>query len=202
MTTPQLPEVPDSTMQRVEALVLRVERSIQDGLKEALDRLPHALLAVVEEVGQKHAAPILASVKEVLGEVLRGQTDTVVDRARAGLSDGTEFVRRRADELAEKVRAAVTEPIMQALRVHVPDYGRRFGGRAIDYAVAATLFCVAGVFLLVGTVQGLQLVGVPPYLTYILCGVAALGAGLMFLRLYARGSRGPGGAGGAAKPPP
>jgi hypothetical protein len=45
---------------------------------------------------------------------------------------------------------------------------------------------VAAVFLLVGAVQGLQLAGLPSFLTHVLCGLAALGVGLVLLRLYAR----------------
>jgi hypothetical protein len=114
-----------------------------------------------------------------------------VGRARQGAREGAEFVRGHADLLVGKVRQEVAEPVVRALRDQAPRYARWVGGQMIHYALAATLFCLAAVFLLVGAVQGLEQVGLPPYLTWILGGAGALGVGLVVLRLSAGARAGP-----------
>jgi hypothetical protein len=172
------------------ALRQAVEELQQKQMDPLLGRIKETVLAAVEEVGQKHAGPLLARLKESLGEavgeLVRRQMDPLLDGARRGMRDSAGFVREYADQLVGKVRDAVTEPLARVMQVLLPECARRAGGHMIDYALAATLFCVAAVFLLVGAVQGLQQAGLPTYLTYILGGLTALGTGLVFLRLYAR----------------
>jgi hypothetical protein len=198
----------EALSRHAEPLAARLRGALRDAVEELsarqlgplLERLKQAVLAAVEEAGRKHAGPLLTRLKETLGEaagdLVRRQLDLLLAGARRGMPDGADHVREYADLLVGKVRDAVAEPIAQVMRVHVPGYVRRAGGRLIDYALAATLLCVAAVFLLVGAVQGLQQAGLPTYLTYLLGGLAALGAGLVFLRLYTRpaGGTGPPGA--------
>jgi hypothetical protein len=246
MASPDAPEAPDTTLQRVEELVQRTQRSVlegmegilqrqmtplldqlrrsvvdttgeilnrhaeplADGLKRALreaveelqgrqlgplsERIKLTLLATVEEIGQKYAAPLQAALKELLGEtfgeVLRRHLEPAFDGARKKMLDSASSVREYVDLLIERVRQTLAEPIAQALRVQVPSYARRVGVRVIDNALAVTLFCVAAVSLFLGSVQGLQQVGLPSYVTYLLAGLAAVGVGLVFLRLHARKS--------------
>jgi hypothetical protein len=187
-----------------EPLAARLRGALREAFEELqtrqlgplLDQFNQRVLAGVDEVGQKQAGPLLARLKEALAEavgvLVRQQMEPLLDGARRGMRDSAEPVRDYADRLVGKVRDAVAEPIAQVMRVQVPDYVRRAGGRVIDYALAATLFCVATVVLLVGAVQRRQQAGLPSYLTYILGGLTALGTGLVFLRLYARPGNGPG----------
>ncbi len=203
----------DLLVGRLKGMLLETAAELQERqLEPLLDRVKHTVLAVCAEVGQKYGATLLSGVRDALGEgvggVLRQQLEPVVEQARRGMRDSTDFVGEYADLLVARMRDAVTEPIARVLREDLPNYARRAGGRVVDYALAATLFCLAAVFLLVGAVQGLQYAGLPSYLTYLLGGLAALGTGLVFLRLYARPLQTPGATGDeprsgrAEKPPP
>jgi hypothetical protein len=169
-----------------------------------LEFLKQTVLIVVEEVGHRHATPLLARVKGVLseavGEALRRQLEPLADLARE-MTGASALVR---EQLAGLVRETVTEPVARVLQVDVPGYARWAGSRVIDYSLVATLFCLAAVFLLVGTVQGLQHTGLPPYLTYLLGGLVALGVGLVFLRRYRGAGKNAAGPGTSdeQKPPP
>jgi hypothetical protein len=177
----------DLLMARLKAALRETAEELrQRQLESVLQRLKETALAALEEARQKHVSPLLAQVQEVLGEALRRQVDQVADRVRQELRDGSASFKDYTDQLVVKMRETVAEPMARALRVQVPEYARRAGGRVLDYALAATLFCVAAVLLPVGAVQGLQQTGLPAYLTYILGGLGALGIGLVFLRLYAR----------------
>jgi hypothetical protein len=201
----------------VELLVNRLRGELRTAAEELrqhhlgplLERLRQALREAVEELRQQHLGPWLAqlqdALREALGEVLRRELDLVVQRARQEVRAGGEFVRAQTDMLVGKVREEVAAPVLRALRDQVPGYARWVGGRVIDYALAVTLFCLATVFLLGGTVQGLEHVGLPRYLTWLLGGAGALGAGLVFLWLYGRawpGHRGGPGPPQNEQPPP
>jgi hypothetical protein len=198
-------ETTDEVLNRhAEPLASRLSAALREVVEELqarqlgplLERLKQVALAAVDEVGQKHAGPLLTRLKETLrdavGDLLRRQMDPLFEGARQGMRDSADSVREYADLLVGKVREAVAEPIAQVLRVQVPEYARHAGVRLIDYVLAAVLFSLAAVFLLMGVVQGLQQAGLPTYLTYILGGLAALGTGLVFLRLYTRPRNGPG----------
>jgi hypothetical protein len=164
-------------------------------LEPFLERLKQTVVAILGEVWQRYTPPLVTRLQETLSEAvregLRGQMDTVVAAVRQGLREGTEFTREQTDLLLGKVRQTVTDPLARVAREHFPEYAHWFGGRVVDYALATTLFCVAAILLLVGSVQGLQHAGVPPYLTYFLGGLGGVGAGVVFLRLstYVRRSK-------------
>jgi hypothetical protein len=179
------------------ALRETVEELRQRQLESVLQRLKDTALAVLEEAQQKHVGPLLAQMQEVLGDVLRRQVDQVADRVRLELRDASASFKEHADQLVVRMRETVAEPVTRALGVQVPQYARRAGGRVLDYALAATLFCVAAVLLAVGAVQGLQQAGLPAYLSDILGGLGALGIGLVFLRLARRPEAEPGKAPGS-----
>jgi hypothetical protein len=177
----------DLLLARLQAVVREtVEELRQRQLDSVLERLKETALDVLEEARQKHVGPFLAQLQEVVGEVLRRQVDQFAERARQEVRDGSLHLKEYTDELAGKMREAVTEPVARVLRVHAPEYARQAGGRILDYALAATLFCVAAVLLSVGAVQGLQQAGLPAYVSDILGGLGALTAGLVFWRISRR----------------
>jgi hypothetical protein len=169
------------------ALLETVEELEKRRLEPLLERLKQTMLTGVAEVWEKYAPLLRTRLQEALGEALREglgrQMEAVVNGVREGMREGAEFVRAQADVLLAQVREALTEPVARAARDEVPEYARWVGGRVIDYARAGTVFCVAAVFLLVGTVQGLQEAGLPPYLTHLLGGLLGVATGLIFLRL-------------------
>jgi hypothetical protein len=158
----------------------------QRQLESVLGQLKGAALGILEEARQKHVGPLVAQAQEVMSELLRRQVEQIAERARLEVRDSSDFFQEHAELFADKLRAAVAEPVERALRVHVPEYARRAGDRVLDYALAATLFCLAAVLLSVGVVQGLQHFGLPAYLSELLGGLGALGAGVLFLRLSRR----------------
>ncbi|HYT90703.1 MAG TPA: hypothetical protein VEL76_18490 [Gemmataceae bacterium] len=241
MTTEHAPEASDATLQRVEEVAQRVQRSLLAGIEGVLLRqlptvlehtrstlletiegalsrqanlltaqLKSTLLDTVEELEKRRLEPFLERLKqtlftglaefweknapllltrlresldEALREGLKRQVDAVVAGVREGVREGAEFAHTQGTLLLAQVREALTEPVARAAREDFPEYARWLGGRVIDYTRAATVFCVAAIFLMVGGVQGLQQAGMPPYLTYFLGGLAGMAAGLIFLRL-------------------
>jgi hypothetical protein len=149
------------------------------------------LLELAAQIVERHATPLVnqlhAALHKALEQVVREQLGPMLERARQSLQESTQLAGQFADAVVGRLKVTVAEPTREVLREQVPEYAHWAGRRAMDYVLAAGLFCLAAVFLLVGGILGLQAVGVPPFATYLIGGLTALGSGLIVMRLFSPG---------------
>jgi hypothetical protein len=182
--------------EQAEPLLARLRQVLLEALSEAAQRqleplaqrIHQTTLRVVEEVIQKHAAPLVAQVRvalqESMEEVVKRQMAPMLDRARQSMQESVGITAQLADVIVARLKVTVAEPGAQMFREEVPRYAQWLGRRTLDYVLAATLFCLAAVFLLIGSVFGLEEVGLKPFVSYIVGGLAAVAGGLVFLRVF------------------
>jgi hypothetical protein len=199
---------PTTDSPQLEALVRETRQQLLEGMERLLlstaSRVLHEetdllivrtremLAQVVDDLVQRHAAPLVAqlrlALRQTLEEVVRGQMEPLLERARQSMQDSAQFAAVFADAVVARLKVTLAGPAGDFLRDELPRYAHWAGRRSLDYALAAILFCLAAVFLLIGTVLGLQAAGVEPFATYLVSGMVALGGGLVFLRLSSRKS--------------
>jgi hypothetical protein len=184
---------------QAEPLLARLRQVLLEALSEAaqrqleplLERVHDLSLRVTEEVVQKHAAPLVAQMRTALQEgleaVVQRQVVPMMDRARLGVQEGLGGATQLADAVVARLKVTVAEPAVQMLRDEVPQHMQWAGRRTLECILAATLFSLAAVFLLIGLVQGLEELGLRPFATYVIGGLVALGGGLVFARIFPRG---------------
>jgi hypothetical protein len=159
-------------------------------LEPLVDRTRQMIMLVVEDTIQRHASPLVGQLRtalqQMLEEVVPRQMEPLLERARAGMQESAQLATQVTDAMVGRLKVTVAEPAAEMVREQVPVYAHAAGRRLLDYVLAATLFSLTAIFLLIGVVLGLQQAGLPPFATYILGGLAALGGGLLFLRLSSR----------------
>jgi hypothetical protein len=185
--------------QQIEPILQQTRTQLAQSLEElarrqvepVLARTHEMILKLAAEIVERHATPLVNQVRvalqNALEQVVQQQMGPMLERARHSLQESTQLAGQFADAVVSRLKVTVGEPTKEVLREQVPEYAHWAGRRAMDYVLAAGLFCLAAVFLLVGGVLGLQAVGVPPFATYLIGGLAALGGGLMVMRLFSPG---------------
>ncbi len=191
MTDLPVPQPAPTTIERIEDLVQRTQRTVLESVEAILKRqmqpfLDHArqtILDSLDVVVHKHADTLLSRLKgvslDLVEEILKRQLEPFLGRAKQMAVDGLEnagFVQKYVDSLTAGLKKITLETMTEVVRGQVPDVARRFGRRVVASAAVVTLSCLAGVFLLVGGVLGLQAAGLPPYATYLIGAAVAAGA--------------------------
>ena len=173
-----------------QAVLLSTETILRQQTEPLLERTREMLMQTIDEIVKRHAAPLVGqmrqALRETLEEVVKSQMEPMLQRARQSVQESAQMAGQVADVMVNRLRTTVAQPAGEMLREQVPQYAQWAGRRTVDYVVAATLFCLAAIFLLVGGVEALQEMGLPRFATYILGGLAALGGGLVFLRVLSR----------------
>jgi hypothetical protein len=178
------------------------EQAVMRQVDPVLERTKTMLLSSTEEIIRQHAAPLVgqlrSALQECLEEVVKHQMAPLMERAQQGMQETLHFAPQFADVVVGRLKVTVAEPSMQMMREEMPRHAQWLGRRLLDCVLAATLFCLAAVFLLVGGVLGLEETGLKPFAAYGIGGLAALIGGLVFLRLL---TQQPSPADKPAKPP-
>jgi hypothetical protein len=182
--------------EQAEPLLAKLRQVLLEALSEAAQRqlepvvirIHDLALHVTEEIIQKHAAPLVAQMRtafqESVDEVVKRQMRPILDRARECMHESVNIATQLVDVIVARLQLTVAQPTAQMVRAELPQYARWAGRRTLDVALAATLCCLAAIFLLIGGVLGLEEVGLRPFASYTIGGVAALVSGLVFLRLF------------------
>jgi hypothetical protein len=173
-----------------EVLLEALSEAATRQLEPVAHRIHELTLRVTEEVIQQHAAPLVAQLRsafqESVDEVVKRQMQPMLERAREGVQESLNVATQLADVVVARLKVTVAEPAMQMVRAELPQQARWAGRRTIECVLAATLFCLAAIFLLIGGVMGLEEAGLKPFAAYSIGGAIALTAGLVFLRLFVK----------------
>jgi hypothetical protein len=86
------------------------------------------------------------------------------------------------EALAERTKRFFVDVLAEWIKLPIAEVGAWMRRRVTLYVVGLLLLCVAVVFLLVGGVQGLQALKVPPWATYLGVGALAGVAGLVVMK--------------------
>ena len=167
-----------------------LEQAFQRQMEPFLQRVKQMTLEIVDEVGQKHGNPLFVQVRgillETVGGILKTEVAARLDKLRPAIADGSDTIRKSADNLLADMKQFITKTVVDVFQVHVPNYSSRAGRRMIDYFLAGTLLCLAAVLLFVGGILGLKHFGVDDYLAYLIGGAGALSVGMIYLKVRAR----------------
>ena len=167
-----------------------LEQAFQRQMEPFLQRVKQMTLEIVDEVGQKHGNPLFVQVRgillETVGGILKTEVAAQLDKLRPAIADGSDTIRKSADNLLADMKQFITKTVVDVFQVHVPNYSSRAGRRMIDYFLAGTLLCLAAVLLFVGGILGLKHFGVDDYLAYLIGGAGALTVGMIYLKVRAR----------------
>ena len=167
-----------------------LEQAFQRQMEPFLQRVKQMTLEIVDEVGQKHGNPLFVQVRgillETVGGILKTEVAAQLDKLRPAIADGSDTIRKSADNLLADMKQFITKTVVDVFQVHVPNYSSRAGRRMIDYFLAGTLLCLAAVLLFVGGILGLKHFGVDDYLAYLIGGAGALSVGMIYLKVRAR----------------
>ena len=167
-----------------------LEQAFQRQMEPFLQRVKQVTLEIVDEVGQKHGNPLFVQVRgillETVGGILKTEVAARLDKLRPAIADGSDTIRKSADNLLADMKQFITKTVVDVFQVHVPNYSSRAGRRMIDYFLAGTLLCLAAVLLFVGGILGLKHFGVDDYLAYLIGGAGALSVGMIYLKVRAR----------------
>lgn len=178
-----------------------LEAALQRNVEPLLDKLRHAVgqaaLGVIEEAVRKYGGGLADEVRQTVRHAMDDLVKAQVGRLVAELAPSGDAARQLADGLQRELREFANTTLRDLFETRLPEYSRWAGRSVLDYGLAGLLFAIAAVLLFAGGVLGLQQVGVPPYATYLIGGIVALGFG--FVLLQARARRGEGER--AARPP-
>lgn len=203
---PATPPQPPPDAGGVSAWVGELERALQRNVEPLLDRLKQAVwqaaLGAIDETVRRYGVGLGDEVRQTLrtavDEVVRAQ----VGRLVAELAPSGDTAKRLADGLHQELRDFANTTLRDLFETRLPEYSRWAGRSIIDYALAGLLFAIAAVLLFAGGVLALNAAGVPPYATYLIGGVVALGFGFVLLKAREwRGNAPPMAAGQSGKPP-
>lgn len=180
-----------------------IERALQHQMGPFLKQVKQMTLEAIDEISQKHGSPLLAQLRQTLietvGVMLKMEVTALLEQMKPAVREGGDAVRKNAAGLTEDLKQFITKTVVEVFQLHVPEYSRRAGQRAIDYFLSGTLFCLAAVLLCLGSILGLEEAGLAPFAAYLIGGGAALAAGFAFLKLRSRRKPGEGPADGTGK---
>lgn len=182
-----------------------LEAALQRNIEPLLDQLKQAVkqaaLGAIEEVVRKYGAGFADEVRQTLRAAVDDLVKAQVGRLVAELAPTGDTARKLADGLHQELQDFANTTLRNLFETRLPVYSRWAGRSLIDYALAGLFFATAAVLLCVGSVLALQQTGLPPYVTYFVCGVGALGLGTVFLALRRREQGPPPGDQTCAGPP-
>lgn len=163
-----------------------IEAALQRNVEPLLDKLKQAVkqaaLGAVEEVVKKYGTGLAGEVRQTLRSAVDELVKAQVGRLVQELMPTGDTARRLADGLHNELREFANTTLRDLFEKRLPEYSRWAGRSVIDYALAWFLLAVAAVLLFAGGVMALQQAGVPPYATFLIGGVAALGFGFVLLK--------------------
>lgn len=170
--------------------VAELESALQRNVEPLLDKLRQAarqaIAGAIEEVVRRYGTGLGDEVRQTLRSAMDELVKAQVGRLVAEFAPSGDAARRLADGLHQELRDFANTTLRELFETRLPEYSRWAGGRVLDHALAGLLFAVAAVLLFAGGVLGLQQAGVPPFVTYLIGGVAALGLGFALLKARSR----------------
>jgi hypothetical protein len=180
----QPPPSPDGPA--VRSVVDDVRQALHATIAPFLEQAKQTALTAIDETIKKYSSGFLADTQQTLRAAVDEIVQTQVKSIAAQFAPTGDETRRMAKELLQELEAFIDKTVRELFETRLPKYSRRAGRSMIDYAVSGILFVLAAVLLCAGGVVGLQQVGVPPYLTFLIGGVVALGLGYVVLTLRVR----------------